>query len=446
MFSFFGQSPKFCDGRSRRAFLKVGALGVGGLTLPNLLRLRAEGTVPAEKTHKSVIMVFLSGGPSHIDSYDMKPDQPSDIRGEFKPIRTNVPGLDICELMPRQAKMCDKLAVLRGVRTVGNHTGNEFFSGFPYEQGKLDAKTNDQKPAFGCIVSKMQGGQTEMPPYVSLHDVDTWELPVYTGKAHAPFRYFNRGLKYKEPIDNLRLATGMTRERLADRKALLGSYDTLRRDIDANRTFDGLDAFQAKALEIVLSGKVRDAFDMSKEPDKLHESYGKKSIAFDFVPGALFLQARRLVEAGVSVVGINLPGWDTHVDNFKVMGQQLPVVDQALCALLSDLHDRGLDKDVTILMAGEMGRDPRVNKEKAGREHWPQAGIAVIAGGGLKMGQVVGASDARGAEVRGKAITPQMMLATLYHTLGIDPATTIPDHNGRPMYLLDEREKIEELV
>ena len=445
MMSFFGRKHRFCDGMSRRAFLEVGAMGFGGLTLPNLLRLKAQGAVKADKAHKAVIMVYLAGGPSHLDSYDLKPDQPSEFRSEFGPIRTNVPGLDICDLMPLQAKMCDKLAVLRGVRTVGNHTGNEFFSGFPYEQGKLDAKTNEMRPAFGCVVSKLRGGRSEMPPYVSLHDVETWELPVYAGKAHAPFRV-HRGSKNQEAMNNLRLPPGMTRGRLADRKALLGSFDDLRRDIDTNRTFEGIDAFQAKALEIVVSGRVRDAFDLGKEPGKLKESYGDKSIAFGFTPGALFLQARRLIEAGVSVVGIILPGWDTHFDNFKVMRQQLPVIDRALCALITDLHERGLEKDVTILMAGEMGRDPRISKERAGREHWPQAGIAVMAGGGLKMGQVVGASDARGAEVKGKAITPQMMLATLYHTMGIDPAATLPDLNGRPMYLLDEREKIEELV
>lgn len=444
MLSFSGRSPKYCDGLSRRAFLKVGALGFGGLTLPNLLKLRAEGN--AGSGHKAVIMVFLSGGPSHIDSYDMKPDQPSEFRGEFKPIQTNVPGTQICELMPRQAQMADKIAILRGVRTVGNHTGNEFFSGYPYEPGKLDAKTNDQRPAFGCIVSKLKQDPSVMPPYVSLHDTDSWELPVYAGNAHAPFRHYNRNMKYKEPMENLRLANGMTGDRLNDRKALLNSFDTLRRDIDAKKTFDGLDAFQAKALEIVVSGKVRDAFDMSKEPDRLHEAYGKKPVMFDFIPGNLFLQARRLIEAGVSVVGINLPGWDTHQDNFKIMRQQLPAVDQALCALITDLHERGMENDVTILMAGEMGRDPRISKEKAGREHWPQAGMAIMAGGGLKTGQVIGASDARGAEVKGRAITPQMMLATLYHTMGIDPETTLPDHNGRPMYLLDEREKIEELV
>jgi hypothetical protein len=445
MLSFFGRSPRFCDGLSRRAFLKVGAMGFGGLTLPHLLRLRAEGAVQSDKKHKAVIMVFLSGGPSHLDSYDMKPDLPSEFRGEFNPIRTNVPGLQICEHMPLQAKMADKLAVLRGVNTVGNHTGNEFFSGFPYEQGKKDAKTNEMRPAFGCIVSKLRGGDSVMSAYVSLHDVESYEPPVYAGKAHAPFR-FHFSARHNEAMDNLRLAPGVSRECLEDRQALLKSFDTLRRDIDATRTLDGLDAFQAKALEIVVSGKVRDAFDLDKEPAKLKEAYGKEQVMHGFTPGTLFLQARRLVEAGVSVVGINIPGWDTHVDNFKVMRQQLPVVDRALCALITDLHERGLEDDVTILMAGEMGRDPRISKEKSGREHWPQAGIAVMAGGGLKTGQVLGASDARGAEVKGKAITPQMMLATLYHTMGIDPCTTIPDLNGRPMYLLEEREKIEELI
>ena len=287
MLSFFGSGP--AGSMSRRAFLNVGAMGFGGLTLPHLLQLKAQGAIPSEKRHKAVIMVFLSGGPSHLDSYDMKPDSPAEFRGEFKPIKTNVPGLDICELMPMQAKMCDKLAVLRGVRTVGNHTGNEFFSGFPFEQGKLDAKTNEQRPAFGCLVSKLQGGQSEMPPYVSLHDVDTWELPVYAGKAHAPFRHYNRNMKYKEPMENLKLAPGMTRERLDDRKALLGSFDTLRRDLDTNGTFAGMDGFKAKALEIVTSGKVRDAFDTTKEPEKLKEAYGKCQVMFDFVPGALFL-------------------------------------------------------------------------------------------------------------------------------------------------------------
>ena len=173
---------------ARRAFLRVGALGFGGLALPDLLRLRANGAVRTEKKHKSVIMVFLSGGPSHVDTYDLKPGLPAEFRGEFRPIRTSVPGLDVCELMPLQAKMADRIAVLRGVRTVGNHTGNEFFSGFPYEQGKLDAKTNEMRPAFGSIVSKLHGGRDGMPAYVSLHDVESFEPPVYAGKAHAPFR------------------------------------------------------------------------------------------------------------------------------------------------------------------------------------------------------------------------------------------------------------------
>jgi hypothetical protein len=283
-----------------------------------------------------------------------------------------------------------------------------------------------------------------MPAYVSLHDVESWEPPVYAGKAHAPFR-FHRGAK-SAAMDDLKLPRGVGEGRVEGRKALLKSFDSLRRDIDVGKAFDGMDAFRARALEIAVSGRVRDAFDLTREPAKLREAYGRAPVMFGFEPGTLFLQARRLVEAGVSVVGINLPGWDTHKDNFKVLREQLPAVDRALCALITDLRERGLYDDVTVLMAGEMGRDPKITKSSAGREHWPQAGIAVMAGGGLKVGQVVGASDSRGAEVRGRAITPQMMIATLYHTMGIDPSATIPDLNGRPMYLLDEREKIDELV
>ena len=295
-------------------------------------------------------------------------------------------------------------------------------------------------------MSKLRGGQSEMPPYVSLHDVETWELPVYAGKAHAPFRVFSRGPKYKEPMDNLRLATGMTRQRLADARRCSAPLTPSAATSTPHGPSRASTPSRPRPWRSSFRGRCATPSTWARSRTSCRSPTARSRCAFDFVPGTLFLQARRLVEAGVSVVGINLPGWDTHVDNFKVMRQQLPVVDQALCALLTDLHDRGLDKDVTILMAGEMGRDPRISKDKAGREHWPQAGIAVMAGGGLKMGQVVGASDAHGAEVKGRAITPQMMLATLYHTMGIDPATTIPDHNGRPMYLLDERDKIEELV
>jgi hypothetical protein len=441
MLSILGRPRRNCDGVSRRDFLRVGTLGLGGLTLADLLR--AEAGASRQVAPKSAIMIFMSGGPSHIDTYDMKPDLPAEFRGEFKPIQTNVPGMDFCELMPRQAQIADKLAVLRGVKTVGYHTGNEFFSGFPYEEGKADG-ISSRRPALGSVVSRLEGARG-IPAYVSLHDNPTWEQPYYAGAAHRPFRVF-KNQKDNQALDNLRLSPAVARDRLQDRKELLHSFDTLRRDLDQSGAMTGLDAMNAQALEIITSNKVRDAFDLSQEPDRLKERYGLKPGAFNFVPGAEFLQARRLVEAGVRVVTLAVHGWDTHVDNFKQLRTLVPLIDQALSALITDLEIRGLLDDVAIIMGGEMGRTPRITPERAGREHWPQTGITVMAGGGLKTGQVVGASDARAEQVKGRAITPQMMLTTLYHCMGINPAATLPDHNSRPMYLLDQRDKIEELV
>jgi Protein of unknown function (DUF1501) len=443
MLSIFGRSHRYCDGVSRRDFLRVGALGLGGLTLADLLRQGARSETAARSAPKSAIMIFMSGGPSHLDTYDLKPDLPAEFRGEFNRIQTNVPGMDLCELMPLQAKIADRLAVLRGVKTVGYHTGNEFFSGFAYEEGKADG-ISSRRPALGSIVSRLHGSNG-IPAYVSLHDNATWEQPYYVGAAHRPFRVF-KNQKGNQGLDNLRLSSAVSADQLQDRKALLRCFDTIRNDLDQSGTMTGLDAMNAQALEIITSNKVRDAFDLNKEPDRLRERYGVKPGAFNFVPGAEFLQARRLVEAGVRVVTVGVHGWDTHQDNFKQLRWLLPLIDQALHALITDLGERGMLDDVAIIMGGEMGRTPRITQERAGRDHWPQTGITLMAGGGLKTGQVVGASDARGEQVKGRAITPQMMLATLYHCLGIDPSTTLPDHNRRPMYLLDERDKIEELI
>jgi hypothetical protein len=442
MLSIFGRGRKFCDGVTRRNFLRVGALGLGGLSLADLCRLRAEGAVDPNSTHKAAIMIFMSGGPSHIDTFDMKPDAPVDIRGEFKPIRTKVPGIEFCELMPRLAKITDKLAILRGVRTVGNHTGNEFMSGFAYEEGKPLNISNQRRPAVGSVVSRLWGSRAGMPAYVSLHDNPSWEHAYYLGGEHQPFRTHQKD-KDNQGLANLRLSKQVSLERLGDRKALLQGFDDLRRDLDTGGAFENVDSSRARALEIITSNRVRDAFDLSKESDRLKSSYGTTPGAFDFIPGSEFLLARRLIEAGVSVVTLAVHGWDTHEKNFETLRKQLPIVDQALHALLTDLEVRGMSKDVTVIMGGEMGRSPRISN--GGRDHWPQAGITVMAGGGLKTGQVVGASDGRGEQIKGCAITPQMMAATLYRTLGINSGIAFPDNNGRPMCILDERETIEQL-
>src|SRR5437660_9287285 len=301
MLSFFGSKHRLCDGLSRREFLKVGALGVGGLTLADLLRLRAHGAGAAGSPGKAVIMVYLNGGPSHVDLYDMKPDAPVEIRGEFKPVRTNVPGMDVCELMPLQAQIADKLAIIRNMRfQQQGHTPPELYTGF----------LRGDRPSIGSVVSKLRsdaGIRTPMPPYVYLGDANYVGRPGFLGKAHEAYIPGQRAA-------NLGLSRDMTVDRLADRKALLRSFDSLRRDLDdARGSLEGMDAFTSQALEMITSNKARDAFDVTREPAAVRERYGK---------GTEFLQARRLVEAGVPVVTLTArnhkpgdkcnPDWDHH--------------------------------------------------------------------------------------------------------------------------------------
>lgn len=441
MLQFFGRAQKFCDGVSRRDFLSLGTLALGGLTLPQLLQAREASPT---KRQKSAIMIFLSGGPAHLDTWDMKPDLPAELRGEFTPIQTKVPGIELCEWMPLQARMADKFAILRGVRTVGNHTGNEFFSGFAFEQGNAGSK-GTRHPALGSFVSRLRPNASPLPNYVSLHDNPTWEQAYWLGSQHMPFRVF-KNQRANEGLANMTLQPGLGLERVGDRRQLLQAFDRMRRDLEAQGAFDSQDAMRAKALEMVTSSQVRDAFDISKESERTKARYGSAPAAFGFVPGQEFMQARRLVEAGVPIVTLAIHGWDTHEKNFETLRKQLPILDQAFTALISDLEERGLLDDVVVMMGGEMGRTPRITADRAGREHWPESGTTIMAGGGLKVGQVVGASDAKGEQPRDRAITPQMMLATLYAVLGINPATTLPDHNGRPIYLLSERERIHELL
>ena len=291
MLNVFGSGHKLCDGITRRDFLRIGTLGLGGLTLADLLRLKARGAVDARSTHKAAIMIFLSGGPSHIDTYDMKPNAPVEFRGEFGRTRTNVPGVEFCDLMPMQARMADKLAILRGVKTVGNHTGNEFYSGFAFEDGKPLNATNQQRPAVGSVVSRLRGNRNGMPAYVSLQDNPRFERPYYLGTSHGPFRTVQRE-RDNQGLANMRLAAGVSPDRLGQRQALLSSFDNLRRDIDNTGVMESLDSNNARALEIITSSRVRDAFDLSKEPERLEALYGSRPAAFGFIPGHDFLLVR----------------------------------------------------------------------------------------------------------------------------------------------------------
>jgi hypothetical protein len=449
--------PTSARGVTRRGFLRLGALSLGGLTLGDVLRLRAASPAPARRRQKSVILIHLSGGPSHLDTYDMKPQAPREYRGEFSPIKTNVAGMHVCELMPKQAKIADKFAILRGAQLAHLHTANEFYSGFPWQDSpRASVPGEAQRPALGSVVSRLRGASA-VPPYVSLNNRADWERAYYLGVEHEPFRV--GGGNSREALDNLNRRREVSARRLQGRKALLNAFDTLRRDLDEKGTLKGMDAFQDRALRLVSSGKVRDAFDLDREPDKVRARYGERP--FDVInnecgvmkhhqvehPGRALLQARRLVEAGVSVVTVAIHDWDTHRYNFTTLRQLLPPLDQAVAALITDLDERGLLGDVAVLMGGEFGRTPKIGDiTPDGRSHWPDAGFLWVAGGGLQTGQVIGATDARGERVVGTPIRMQNVLATLYDVLGVDAATTFTDYNGRPQYVLDDRQPVSALL
>jgi uncharacterized protein DUF1501 len=409
-----------CSRLSRRNLLQVGALALGGLSLPALLRRQAEAAVSPPRG-KSVIMIWQRGGPSHIDSFDMKPAAPPEVRGEFHPIQTNVPGIEICEHMPKLATMADRLAIIRGIKStdLGDHTPHFILTGFP-DRGR--------RPTIGAIYSYLLRERREIPPYVSTFDYSYGEAH-YTGTANGPFIPDGAGLK------NLELRRELSLPRLDDRRALLAQLDSLRQGADRGGP-SGPDAFTQQAIDIIASPKAREAFDLEREPRESRERYG------DYCKQ--FLLARRLVEAGVSVVTLKVGDWDTHEKNFRDMREQLPLLDQGFHTLLTDLYDRGMQNDVAVVVWGEFGRAPRISRGD-GRDHWPEAGAAVLAGGGFKVGQVIGETDSHGGQNKTKPYTPSNIFANLYRHLGLDPATTIPDFANRPMHLLDDRQVVREL-
>jgi hypothetical protein len=383
-------------------------------------------------------MVYLNGGPSHIDMYDLKPDAPAEVRGEFKPIRTTVPGMDICELMPLQAKIADRFAIVRNMKfEQQGHTAPELYTGF----------VRGDHPAIGSVVSQQRaatGVRSPLPAYVYLGDRNHVGHPGFLGKAHEAYMP-------GEKATDLGLARGMTLDRLGDRRGLLAAFDRSRHELDDPRGGRaGMDVFTIQALEMMTTNRVRDAFDLSREPDRVRGKYGA---------GTEYLLARRLVEAGVPMVCLTPPNhnvpprcngqWDHHDHIFTCLRAILPQYDRSVSALLTDLHERGLDRDVAVVIWGEMGRTPRVGTQQGtvgGRDHWPQAGFAVLAGGGFTTGKVIGATNARGERPVGRPYTPQNVLATLYRHLGIDPRSTLPDHTGRPVHLLDDVDPIRELA
>jgi hypothetical protein len=444
-----GKRSWFCDSLSRRSFMRVGALAVGGLTLPPFLRQQAQAAPAKSPSDKSVIMICLGGGPSHIDTYDMRPQSPAEYRGEFLPRASQVPGMHMCELMPRQAEIAERLAVVRSMQwTEPCHQYYEISTGFPRQA---------QRPGFGSIVNRLYpGGTRRLPRCVDLggdgsSDRREAESPRYVG---APYRSF---IPSGSAMDDLSLPKEITLERLGDRKQLLSGFDRIRRDLDNSGEFQGFDAFTRQGLDIATSSAVRKAFDISDEPAKLVARYGDKNARFRYLSERYgfefesFIRARRLVEAGVPFVSMSVARWDHHClvpaegtifDSYRTL---LPLYDMAIAALIDDLHERGLGERVAVVVWGEFGRTPRINKT-GGRDHWPAAGWALLAGGGFKTGQYIGETDTHAERPKSRPYGPQNVLATLYRHLGINPAGTLSDLSGRPVHLLEDCRPVAELV
>ena len=442
MLKILGKNHRTCDGVSRRSFLQVGSLGIGALTLPNLLRYQAQAAEsgrPANK--KSVILVWLAGGPSHLDMYDLKPHAPAEFRGEFSPIRTNVSGIEISEHLPLQAGIMDKLAIVRSAfhTNAGHGMGSQWMlTGY---QPTLEVNNNIY-PAIGSIVAKTNGpNDPALPAYVNLPNPLSFGKAAYLGASYNPFCPESDPNSDGFQVRNLKLPGRVDLARLEERRGLLDSLDHVRRDIDLNGDIEGLDTFYRDALQMVTNDKAIKAFDIKQEDAKLREAYGRNDL------GQSCLLARRLVEAGVTFVAIQAGGgWDTHGDNFKQLKDNLlPKYDRAVTSLVQDLFDRGMQNDVLVISFGEFGRTPRINAG-AGRDHWPGAMSVLYAGGGLKMGQVIGATSDKAEYPITKPYSPGCVLSTMYHTLGIDFKHPFYDSGKRPLPILSEGQPIEELI
>jgi hypothetical protein len=443
MLSVLGQSDRnSCDRISRRHFLKIGGMAAGGLSLAQLLEM--ESTAGTGSSHKAIINIYLPGGPSHIDMFDLKPEAPAEIRGEFRPIHTKVPGMDICELFPKLAGIADKFAIIRSIAdSDGAHDCYQCMTGHK----RRDRAPQGGWPMMGSWVSQLQGANPGIPANLSLMYPTgnrTWGDPGnagFIGPAHN-----SMGLVSKDPNEKARNMSlnGITLDRLEDRNRLLSSFDQFRRDADSSGAMEGLDTFNQQAIDILFGSGLAEALDLSREDPKVLERYGQNDPKYqrDGAPKMIrnFLVARRLVEAGARVVSLNYSRWDWHGGdgmNFERSREEFPLLDRGLSSLIIDLHERGLDKDVSVVVWGEFGRTPKINNRNS-RDHWPQANFALLAGGGMRTGQVIGATDRLGAEIAERPVKFQEIFATLYQNIGIDVKTaTVKDNQGRPQFLID---------
>ncbi|OWK46315.1 DUF1501 domain-containing protein [Fimbriiglobus ruber] len=431
MLTFLGSVGRFCDGVSRRSFLKIGALGTTGLTLPALFQAEAKAGV--KRSHKSVIMVYLSGGLAHQDTFDLKPDSPSEVRGEFKPIATSVPGVQFGELVPRLARCMDKLVLLRAL--VGQK--DEHSSWQSYTGTTMDAAKRENKPHFGSVVAKLQG-QTDpvVPAFVDLSP--TMQHKPYNSPGAAMLGRTAAAVKVDGDEVAVLKTLAVPADRLGDRRGLLDNLDAFKRAGDRS-TAVAADTFHDRAFDVLTSNKVIDALDVTKESQAVRDRYGKGSPKHmgDGAPmwNEQLLAARRLVEAGARVVTVGYGFWDTHGQNFKHLKQHMPTFDQGISALVEDIYQRGLDRDCTVVVWGEFGRTPKINKD-AGRDHWARVNFALMSGGGMRTGQVIGSTDAIAAEAKNDPIAYPNVLATVYNNLGIDPHSMVTDVSNRPNPIL----------
>lgn len=456
MLQLTGGPFSYCDGVVRRSLLKAGFLTLGGLGLSDLLRLRAQANPVAAAARKtSVIFLELAGGPTQFETYDPKPDAAAEYRGPLGVVKTNIPGVIFSELMVEQAKIMDKLAIIRSIHhdSSSHGTSKHLIQTGYYKRDNQSFR--NEMPSIGSITAKIRGANAEgIPPYVSIPEIRSYGNSGYGGSSYLGMAYYPFETK-ADPNDahfqvkNLSLAFGLRPERLADRQALSRSLDSARRLLDTRGVAEAMEHFSQEAFDIVVGQRARSAFDMSREDPRLRDQYGRTNF------GQSLLLARRLVEAGVSLVTVRAlywdrfpkpPGgkpvsWDAHAGLEKRMKLTAPGYDRGVAALVRDLHSRGLDRNVLVVAMGEFGRTPRMNRN-AGRDHWGALMSVLLAGGGLQGGQVIGASNRNGEMPVDAPYRPENVLATVYQHLGIDPSVTFPDFNGRPRHVLERREPV----
>jgi len=437
MIEVYGGPSTPRHGLSRRTVLRVGSLALAGLVRPAAGQTRGNDRRRADGP--AVIQVILDGGPSHLETYDPKPDAPSEFRGEFKAIATNLPGIRLGEHFPRQAQIVDKLAILRSLNhTTSDHSGGMHWVMTGYPSSDATPRSNE-RPSSGSIVARTLGArQPGMPAYVGVPRSPRFGQAAYLGAGFNPFTIEgdpNRSAR----VPNLDPPADLTLDRLDDRRELLRQLDRLDRRRDASGLMEGMDQFTAEAHAMVTGPAARRAFDLAQEPPATRDRYGRTSI------GQSCLLARRLVEAGVTFVTVTDGGWDHHTQIMPQCQRQLPPLDAAIASLVEDLHERGLDRRVLLLVWGEFGRTPRINGS-SGRDHWPGCMSALVAGGGLVTGQVVGASNPKGEAPADRPLRPEDLLRTVYRVLEIDPAADFPNDAGRPLAVLNHGQPIAELL